>query len=124
MKLKAILPILVFVLPVMLFAQGPQRGGGGRMNRDMQNDGRDDKKIEADRVGVYTRILNLTPAEAQKFWPVFNACQDELERNRAMIRDKRQDVIKNYDKMTDAEVEKTIDDFTSMEQKELDIPKN
>ena len=89
MRIKTILAVLLFILPVAVFAQGMQRGGG-RMNRDMQGDGQDKKQVEADRVGVYTRILNLTPAEAQKFWPVFNAYQDELEKNRAIIRQKRE----------------------------------
>ena len=122
MRIKTILAVLLFILPVAVFAQGMQRGGG-RMNRDMQGDGQDKKQVEADRVGVYTRILNLTPAEAQKFWPVFNAYQDELEKNRAIIRQKREDVIKNYDKMTDAAFEGTIDEFTTLAQNELDIRK-
>jgi hypothetical protein len=29
-------------------------------------------KIQADRIAYYTNQLNLTPSEAEKFWPVFN----------------------------------------------------
>ncbi len=121
MKLKRILPVLIFMLPVMAIAQGP-RGGGRRMDRG-HDDEQNSKQIEADRVGVYTRILNLNAAEAQKFWPVFNAYQEELEKNRAVIHDKRQEVIKNYDKMTDPAVEGTIDEFITLAQNELNIRK-
>lgn len=35
-------------------------------------------RTEAIRIAFITRQLNLTPQEAQKFWPVYNAYMDEL----------------------------------------------
>jgi Spy/CpxP family protein refolding chaperone len=121
MKKLSLLSILLLVLPFTIFAQGPRRGEG-RMSDNM-GDGPDRKQIEADRVGVYTRILNLTTAEAQRFWPIFNEYQDELNKNRDMMRDKRKAIATNFDKMSDAEVEKAIDEFTAIAQRELDIRK-
>ena len=36
------------------------------------NKGEDRKKIEAMKVAYLTEQLNLSPAEAEKFWPVYN----------------------------------------------------
>ena len=45
MRIKTILAVILFALPIALFAQVPQHGGG-RMNRDMQGDEQDKKQVE------------------------------------------------------------------------------
>ena len=40
---------------------------------------RDAKKIQAMEVAYITRELNLTPEEAQKFWPVYNQYRQEVK---------------------------------------------
>lgn len=37
-------------------------------------------KTEAIRIAYITRQLNLTPQEAQQFWPVYNAYMNELRK--------------------------------------------
>ncbi len=44
-----------------------------------QPPGRDDK-VEAVRMAYITSQLNLTPEEAQKFWPVYNKYFDEIKK--------------------------------------------
>lgn len=81
------------------FAQGP--GGGG------QGD-----KIEALRIAFISQRLNLTPEEAQKFWPVYNqyvADMKKLRDNFGMGPDKP--------KLT---AEQSLD----FEQKKLDLKKS
>jgi Mg2+/Co2+ transporter CorC len=39
----------------------------------------DRKKIQAMEVAYITKELNLTPEEAQKFWPVFNKYRDDVK---------------------------------------------
>ena len=36
-------------------------------------------RIQADKKGVVEKSLNLTPAEAKKFWPLYETFQRELE---------------------------------------------
>jgi Spy/CpxP family protein refolding chaperone len=36
------------------------------------------KKIQAMEVAYITKELNLTPEEAQKFWPIFNQYRDQV----------------------------------------------
>lgn len=39
----------------------------------------DRKKIQAMEVAYITKELNLSPEEAQKFWPVFNKYRDDVK---------------------------------------------
>ena len=66
-------------------------------------------RIESLRVAFISQELNLTPAEAQKFWPVYNQYRDEMEALR-----------KNY-RM--GEVAISADQQLEFEQKKLDIKK-
>ncbi len=59
---------------------GP-RGKGPKPNRE---------NIEALKVAFITKHLNLNAEEAQKFWPAYNACFEELKKVR---QDKKEDVL-------------------------------
>jgi hypothetical protein len=48
-----------------------------------QNDDGDESKIEMVKMAYMTRELNLTPQEAQNFWPVYNNYQKELRQARS-----------------------------------------
>jgi Spy/CpxP family protein refolding chaperone len=64
MKIKNILPILLFLVSFSFYAQ---------------NDKSDEKreKIKAYKVSFLTTELELTSTEAEKFWPVYNAYDDK-----------------------------------------------
>jgi hypothetical protein len=71
-------PILLFLLVVCslqnAIAHGPPPGGpGGRK-----------EELEALRIAFISKQLELTPAEAEKFWPVYNSYQGDL---RKMVRE-------------------------------------
>lgn len=79
---------LIFSLALMMFLlgslslsaqdtekkKGPQRP---MFNKD---------QIITQKIAFFTKFLDLTPDEAQKFWPVYNACQDEMEKARKETR--------------------------------------
>ncbi len=50
-----------------------QNRAGGAEDRSMEA-----KKLQAMEMAFITKELNLTPDEAQKFWPVFNQYRNEL----------------------------------------------
>ncbi|MEN9521693.1 MAG: hypothetical protein RL065_70 [Bacteroidota bacterium] len=81
------------------------------------------EKIEAEKVAFITKKMDLTPAESQAFWPVYNQYRKELEATRQDKKDLLHDAKKNYDKMTDTEIEKAILESFQMEQHELDLKK-
>lgn len=43
---------------------------------------RDGGKLKAYQIAFLTKKLNLTPEEAQRFWPVFNKYEDEIRTTR------------------------------------------
>jgi hypothetical protein len=81
------------------------------------------EKIEALHVAFLTEKLNLTPKEAQVFWPVYN----EYIQKREDLRKARQQARKNAkqeDQLTDKEIEQILEDDLAYEQKELDLKKD
>ena len=42
-------------------------------------------KLKAQKVAFITTELELTEAESQKFWPVFNSYRDEIDELRATV---------------------------------------
>lgn len=46
------------------------------------SDGDDNSRVEVVKMGYMTRELNLTPQEAQRFWPVYNNYVSEIRQAR------------------------------------------
>ena len=80
------------------------------------------EKVKAMKVGYITKKLDLTPEEAQKFWPVYNEFDAKMDEIHKSIR-KMHKKDNGIDEMTDEEVEKMINAHTKLRQKELDIHK-
>ena len=78
--------------------------------------------IKAQKTAFITQRLDLTPAEAEKFWPVYNQYDKELEANRKEMRAMHQ-AVKNDADLAEAEASATIDKEMAGRQKELDIHK-
>lgn len=75
-------------------------------------------KIEAARIAYITDQLQLTPDEAEKFWPIYR----EFAQRRREIRQELRDAARNSDPgKTDQEV---VDQQFNTKQKELDLEKD
>jgi hypothetical protein len=98
--------ILVFVIAV--FATRLSYAQPGKQN-----------KIEALKVSFITKKINLTPNEAQSFWPLYNEYNDKIKFARKNFR--------QQNKETDFKTDKEADDFLSAElklrQTEVDLQK-
>ena len=81
------------------------------------------EKMESMRIAFLTQKLDLSPEEAQKFWPVYN----EFQKKREELHKKRREEIKNakenFDSLSDKQVEKIVDDEIAFKQKNLDLDK-
>ena len=79
--------------------------------------------MESMRIAFLTQKLDLSPEEAQKFWPVYN----EFQKKREELRKKRREEIKNakenFDSLSDKQVETIVDDEIAFKQKNLDLDK-
>jgi hypothetical protein len=93
------------------------------MSQDVEMNNSVKEKIEAEKIAFITKKMDLTPQESQSFWPMYNQYRKELEATRQDKKDLLHDAKKNYDKMTDSEIEKAILESFQMEQHELDLKK-
>lgn len=60
--------LAALILSITAFATPPQNQGGKRDWRD---------KLKAEKVAFLTTRMDLTPREAEKFWPVYNQVDQE-----------------------------------------------
>src|SRR6476660_8222319 len=81
--------IYTIVFSMLLFltamAQDDQQRGLGR--------------LEAYKMAYLTKKLNLTPQEAQQFWPIYNQYQQEIKSVRTDAKSNRPDEIQLEEKM-------------------------
>jgi Spy/CpxP family protein refolding chaperone len=86
---------------------------------------RQEKKenIEALKVAFITNKLDLTPEEAQQFWPLYNQYTDKVQDLRKKRRQDNKEKKQNFDEMSDKEIEQAVDNEIIFRQKELDIQK-
>ncbi len=61
------------------------------------------REIEAIKIGYITRKLDLSPEESQKFWPVYNQFQKELNKINIQKRTARLQNQSNSNEAIDAE---------------------
>jgi hypothetical protein len=99
--------IATFGLAATLMAQP---GGPGPEQRE--------ERIHAYRIAIFTEILQLTPEEAQGFWPVYNAFLDRREHLNQQYRPAKQ-----FEAMSDNEVEDQIKRYFERQQKDTDLEK-
>lgn len=121
---KAALLGTAFLFTSAAFAQGPGQRPPRSEEKGRQQ-GQQDKKedIDAMKIAYITKELSLTPEEAQLFWPVYNQYNDKLQDLRKKRMDNSKETKENVDKMTDKEVEQSIDNDLISRQKELDLRK-
>ncbi|HEX6225394.1 MAG TPA: hypothetical protein VFZ52_13345 [Chryseolinea sp.] len=74
-------------------------------------------KIEAARIAYITDQLELTPSEAEKFWPIYR----EFAERRREIRQQMRDAKSANPQQTDQEA---VDQQFKMKQQELDLEKD
>lgn len=77
--------------------------------------------VKAQKIAFFTEKLNLTPEEAQAFWPVYNSYWEKKnvivgERKKAM-----QYCSENMDKMSSKEIERYGDMYINFHKQESDL---
>ncbi len=82
-------------------------------------------RIENMHTAYITEKVGLTPEQAQKFWPVYNqfkADQDELQKQRRENARKVKEAG-GIDNMSDADVQKLVENEIDIKSRELDLHK-
>ena len=106
MKTYKFIAVIIFTLMVsLLYGQQCEKG--------MEKGKRE--KIQAQKIAFITEKLNLTPEEAQIFWPVYN----ELEKKRDAIHADKMKKVKCgediYSTLSKEELEKIADSFVEID---------
>jgi len=79
------------------------------------------EEINSEKIAYITKELNLTPQEAQLFWPVYNEYQSKMEEEMKAMRDDKKSI--DYDKISDKEASALADQQIIQMQKMLDVKK-
>ncbi len=80
-----------------------------------------EEMLKAEKVAFFTKKLNLTPKEAEGFWPVYN---EYWKRKNQIIDNKRTAMkycSKNIEHMTDEEIIKYSDMYINFQKLESDL---
>lgn len=104
---KYILVIVISLTSSLGFTQPPGDGPSEKKR----------EQIHAQKIAFISTQLNLTPDEAQKFWPIYNQYEAEIEK----IRKERRGYMNELKKITDATGEKAyelMEKFFATESKE------
>jgi len=98
-----IILLLTGVAGLTMLAQGQGQGFG---QGAMQGEG---EKLTAYKIAFFTKNLNLTSAEAEKFWPLYNdftARRNKLQADRLLL---MRYAAQNEANMSEGEIESTAD---------------
>ncbi len=79
------------------------------------------QKIEAARIALITERLDLSPKEAEKFWPVYNEFTSQRRSLRDSYRQERLQVKK--EEMTEDQRKEVLQQQINLKQRELDLEK-
>ena len=80
-------------------------------------------RIDAEKIAFFTKRMELSPQEAEKFWPVYN---DYTSRKEKLTLDKNsllRYLNQNYRNLSDAELEESSDKFINFALQEAGLAK-
>ena len=95
---KLITLSLLFLLTFNVFSQHKER----------------DERIKTLKIAFITERLAFTESEAQKFWPIYNAFEDENNKLRRQSYNKRK--VENMESLSELEAKTMLNDMVSIEE--------
>ena len=105
--------ITLYLFLLIIFSSSivkAQRGAGYHQERW--------EKYRSEKVSFLTSNLELTPAEAEKFWPIYNQLDKERWETQKMRRELEEKVRDAGDSMSDKKVIELTREFAASMQKE------
>ncbi len=115
-RINGIRVIALFVIAATMAVSANAQPGRG--NKQPQRE-----KIEAQRVAFITDKMNLTPAEAQAFWPVYNEYDAKRHELAKSFRESGDKENKGIEQLSDKEATEMADNQLIEAQKQLDLRK-
>jgi hypothetical protein len=114
MKLKFIFLLFLLISLTYCIKAQPPRERGHRHN-DHREDRRGDRRdrVEALRAAYLTKHINLSPAEAQQFWPIYNEFQTKEDSIENAFGDTK---LNRMETLSDKELEVAIENRFKTEE--------
>jgi len=81
------------------------------------------EKIKAEKISFFTSKLDLTPAEAQAFWPVYNEFEKKKFEIQRQVHDFERMPDEEYAKLTEPEIEKMTNNYIELFEQEAMLRK-
>ena len=79
------------------------------------------EKFRAEKISFLTNELDLTPEEAQKFWPVYNQLENERWEAQKQRREMEEQVREAQETMSDRKIVQLTRDYAGSMQKEANM---
>ncbi len=111
MRSILILSLVLFVISLTAQKPGPRHG-----NQAHKHEKASTEKLEAQKIAFFTTKLELSPQEAQAFWPVYNEYSAAKKNIRMQGKEKP-----NLQEISNEEAELLIEEHLARKQKELEI---
>jgi hypothetical protein len=80
-------------------------------------------KVESARIALITERLELTPEQAEKFWPLYREYTERRQQLRKEFLSARSEIKKDH-QMTDEESKKLIDKGLDLKEKQLTLDRD
>ena len=77
--------------------------------------------IKSERIAFLTDKLNLTPDEAQKFWPVYNEYINKQDEIISQKHKNMREFNKNKDNLTDEQAQKIVETYVLLTKQENEL---
>jgi hypothetical protein len=81
------------------------------------------EKIKAEKISFFTTKLDLTPAEAQAFWPVYNEFEKKRFELQRQIHEFERMSEEKYKNLSEAEIEKMTNNYLASFETEANLIK-
>lgn len=119
MKTRYITPLLVILLMAFSFEAYSQPPRGGQLGQRQQKK----ERVKQLKIAFFTEELDLTEAEAEKFWPIYNEMEEKMQAEKKK-KNLATNAIKNgFDTMSDAEIEAKMKEALDARIKEAEVQK-
>lgn len=79
------------------------------------------EKYRSEKIAFLTTNLELTPAEAQRFWPVYNQLEKERWESQKLRREMEEKVLEAKETMPDQKIKELTREFAGSMKKEADM---
>lgn len=111
LQMKKTIPVSLFAMCIMLFC-------GSTLTAQIRSA---ESRLQQEKVKYFNQHLQLTTAESEKFWPVYNDYQNRRDKITADRNNLMNYFQSNYKNMTAAEASEAINKYLAYQRQETEL---